>query len=82
VQLADLIRLHEDEIRAKDVQHEADRLQRWVDSNIKSTTSVEKGTEENSSMLTELRTQIDAVKEQLSSSTQLNVDLREQIFML
>ena len=74
--------MHEEEIRAKDVQHEADCLQRWVVSNIKSTASVEKGTEENSSMLTELRTQIDAVKEQLSSSTQLNVDLREQIFML
>jgi ribosomal protein S20 len=74
--------LHEDEIRAKDVQHEADRLQRWADSNKKSTASVEKVTDENSSMSSELRTQIDAIKEQLSSSTQLNVDLREQIFML
>ena len=64
------------------MQHEADRLKRWVVSNIKSTASVEEGTEENSRMITELKTQIDAVKEQLSSSTQLNVDLREQLFML
>lgn len=59
------------------MQHEADRLQRWVDSN-----SIEKGTDEKSSMETELQTQIDAVKQQLISATQLNVDLREQIFML
>jgi len=74
--------LHEDEIRAKDVQHEADRLQRWVDSNKKSTASVEKDTDEKSSMETEIQTHIDAVKQQLISATQLNVDLREQIFML